>query len=162
MVFLHETGLRVSEACRIPLQEAERWPTPPPWCRRGSCRRHRAVLRVVGKGDRERVVVLTPRALRAAATLRAEPRNGHLIGLSDRGLRAALQRIGEEVGVHLHPHRFRHTLASELVEAGVPIEIVADMLGHSTTEITRLYWIASERAKAEALRRRARWRRRNR
>lgn len=156
MVFLHETGLRVSEACAITSSEARSWPRPPWWCRRSVCARHGASVRIVGKGDKERVVVLTRRALLAARVLLAASRNGHLMPWTDRGLRAALATVGRRAGVHLHPHRFRHTLASELVEAGVPIEVVADMLGHSSTEITRLYWQASARAKRRALRRRAR------
>lgn len=160
MHFLHESGLRISEACAIASEEASTWPVPPRWCRKPGCRRHRAKLRVVGKGDRERVVMLTPEALRSARVLLRASSNGHLMPWPDRQVRRLFAEVGKATGIHVHPHRFRHTLASELVEAGVPIEVVADMLGHSTTEITRLYWMASERAKVAALSRRRRWLRR--
>ncbi len=156
MRFLHETGLRISEACAITRQEAEGWPAPPWWCRRAVCPRHRALLRIVGKGDKERTVLLSVAALRAAHALLRVSRNGKLMPWSDRRVRELFAEVGEQVGVHCHPHRFRHTFASELVEAGVPIEVVADMLGHSRTEITRLYWTASARLKAAALTQRAR------
>jgi integrase len=156
MRFLHETGLRIAEACAIPSGIAARWPRPPWWCRARACRRHGASFRVIGKGDRERIVMLTPAALRASRALLDVTSNGHLFPWTDRGVRYLFAEVGERAGVHCHPHRFRHTLASELVESGVPIEIVADMLGHSKTDITRLYWIASERSKVNALRRRAR------
>jgi integrase/recombinase XerD len=162
MVFLHETGLRIAEACAITSTEAGAWPRPPWWCRRPTCRTHRRTVRIIGKGDRERVVVLTPAALRSAATLLTFSTNGHLFPWTDRGVRYLFERVGAAAGVHCHPHRFRHTHATELVEAGVAIEVVADMLGHSTTEITRLYWMASERAKVAALSRRRRWRARSR
>jgi len=160
MAFLRETGLRSAEACSITSGEARAWPNPPRWCRRPGCRRHGAVLRVIGKGDKERVVVLTPQALRAARVMVAFGSNGHLIPWSDRGLRFVLAEIGKTAGVHCHPHRFRHTHVTELVESGVPIEIVADMVGHSRTDITRLYWSASERARVGALRSRGRYLRR--
>ena len=160
--FLRETGLRSAEACAITSEEARHWPQPPRWCRRPGCRRHRAMLRVIGKGDKERAVLLTPTALRAAHVMLATTKNGHLVPWSDRGLRYVLAELGDRAGVHCHPHRFRHTLATELVEAGVPIEIVADILGHSSSEVTKLYWQASQRSKVAALKRRRRslWRRR--
>jgi len=162
MRFLHETGLRIAEACAVTSAEASRWPAPPWWCRRAGCARHgRAVLRVIGKGDRERVVVLTRPAVASARVLLTYTGNGHLIPWTDRGVRFLFEQVGTSAGVHCHPHRFRHTLASELIESGVAIEVVADMLGHSTTEITRLYWLASERSKVAALSRRRRWLRRH-
>ena len=161
MRFLHETGLRIAEACAISSAEAGAWPHPPRWCRRPGCRRHgRVVLRVIGKGDRERVVILTPAALRSARVLLSHTSNGRLMPWTDRGVRFLFDQVGRAAGVHCFPHRFRHSYASELVESGVPIEVVADMLGHSTVEITRLYWVASERAKVAALARRRRWLRR--
>jgi len=162
MTFLRETGLRSAEACSITSTEAGSWPKPPRWCRHPGCRRHGATLRVIGKGDRERVIVLTPAAIRAARTLLGYSKNGHLVPWSDRGLRYVLAEVGKTAGVHTHPHRFRHQHVTELIEAGVPIEVVADMAGHSRTDITRLYWEASERAKIVALRRRSRWLRRGR
>lgn len=100
--------------------------------------------------------MLTPAALRASRELLEVTSNGHLFPWTDRGVRWLFAEVGKVAGVHCHPHRFRHTLASELVESGVAIEIVADMLGHSKTDVTRLYWIASERSKREALSRRGR------
>lgn len=106
-------------------------------------------------------MVLTPTALRAAAVLAEASANGRMIPWPERTMRYHFAAVGKAAGVHVHPHRFRHTHATELVESGVPIEVVADMLGHSRTDITRLYWSASERAKREALGRRWRWLRRS-
>lgn len=147
---LRETGLRSAEVLQITLAEAERWPR---------ISRRPTVIRVVGKGDKERVVVLTRRARAAARVLaRTGPRPRELlVPWTDRGMRYVLAEVGRAAGVHLHPHRLRHTHISELVEAGVPIEIVADMVGHSRVDITRLYWTASTAAKVQALRKRRRY-----
>lgn len=156
MVLLHETGLRIAEACSITSDEARSWKAPPWWCRRRVCRRHAASVRVIGKGDRERAVPLTRAAVRSSRVLLHSTSNGHLMPWTDRGVRYLFEQVGEAAGVHCHPHRFRHTLATELVEAGVPIEIVADILGHSSSEVTKLYWAASQRSKVAALSRRGR------
>jgi len=156
MSFLHETGLRIGEACSISSDEARTWKAPPWWCRRRVCRRHAASVRVIGKGDRERAVPLSREAVKASRVLLEVTSNGHLMPWTDRGVRYHFERVGKKAGVHCHPHRFRHTLATELVEGGVPIEIVADILGHSSSEITKLYWVASQRSKVAAFSRRRR------
>lgn len=156
MTFLRETGLRSAEACSITTPVARSWRQPPRWCRRRTCTRHTQPLRVIGKGDKERAILLTPAALRAAHILVGYSRNGHMVPWSDRGLRNVLQKAGEQAGVHCHAHRFRHTHVTELVEAGVPIEVVAEMVGHSRLDFTRLYWGASEQLRAGALARRGR------
>lgn len=153
MRFLHATGLRSAEALSVETGLARSWPEP------GRFRRRSTTFRVVGKGDKERVVLLNNDALRAARDLLPYA-NGHLIPWADRTLRVKIQRVGELAGVHAHPHRFRHTYVTELVEAGNPIEVVADMAGHSRVDITRLYYSASVTARVEAERRRRRWRRR--
>jgi integrase len=50
-----------------------------------------------------------------------------------------------------HAHRFRHTFAVELLLAGVPIERVSVLLGHSSTQITEKYYSAWVRARQEQL-----------
>jgi integrase len=50
-----------------------------------------------------------------------------------------------------HPHRFRHTFAVELLLAGVPIERVSVLLGHSSVRITEKYYSAWVRARQEQL-----------
>ncbi|MGB9105033.1 MAG: tyrosine-type recombinase/integrase, partial [Terriglobales bacterium] len=50
-----------------------------------------------------------------------------------------------------HPHRFRHTFAVELLLAGVPIERVSMLLGHSSTRITEKHYAAWVRARQEQL-----------
>jgi site-specific recombinase XerD len=154
MTFLRETGLRISEACSIPRATAEGWHVVSRFRRKAG----ENVLRIIGKGDVERVVVVTDEAVRASRVLLARANNGHLWPWTDRGTRYLFEQAGQRAGgIDAHPHRFRHTFATELVESGVRIEIVADMLGHSSSEITRLYWSASRRAKAEALARRRRF-----
>ncbi len=153
MRFLHATGMRSAEALSITSTEAETWPRP------GVLRRRTHATRITGKGGKERVVLLNPKALASARlALSASAANGHLFGFSDRQLRRLVARAGLEAGVErAHPHRFRHTYCSEHAEAGTDIAIVADMAGHSSVNTTRLYYESSVRARSVAERRRRRF-----
>lgn len=151
-IFLLETGLRAAEFASIPTEEARSWP------KRGH---HPIVVRGKGPGSmhkgggKERVVLLTPRALRAGRRLAELTPNGTLSPWSDRGLRYVMEHLGGRAGVaECRPHRFRHTFCSSLIEGGVPIETVADMAGHENIQTTRIYAAASVRLRRRALRRR--------
>ena len=50
-----------------------------------------------------------------------------------------------------HPHRFRHTLAVELLQAGVPIDRVSILLGHSSVKITEKHYAAWVKGRQELL-----------
>lgn len=78
-----------------------------------------------------------------------EPRTG-LVFLSPKGgalddrnfsrriLEPALQRAGlEDLGLTLHD--LRHTYASWLIQAGIPLEVVSDLLGHASWQTTQIY-----------------------
>lgn len=161
MCFLRETGLRSAEACSLSSEDARSWARPPWWCRRAGCARHSVSVRIIGKGDKERAVLLTPVALRASRVMAAHASNGHLIGWSDRGLRYVLAEAGKTAGVHCHPHRYRHTWITELVESGAPIEVVADMAGHASIDTTRIYYASSTTRQLSAQHRRGRYLRRS-
>lgn len=157
MRFLMETGMRSDEALSITRAEAASWRGPG------------ASVRIIGKGNKERIVSLSPTALRAARylvnhrlgkpwpdtapSIRAM-RDDYMIPWGDRGLRFVLRKVGLRAGVDCQAHRFRHTWITQLCEAGNPIEVVADMAGHANIQTTRLYYMASERRRYEAMQKR--------
>jgi integrase/recombinase XerD len=64
----------------------------------------------------------------------------------------ALKRLFVLAGVPTgHAHRFRHTFAVELLQAGVPVERVAVMLGHRSVKVTEKYYSAWSRTRQEQL-----------
>lgn len=61
------------------------------------------------------------------------------------GVRAMLKRLEQRSGVdHVHPHRFRRTLATELIDHGMPIQEVASILGHDKIDTTMTYVYVSK------------------
>lgn len=61
------------------------------------------------------------------------------LGIGDRQLRESWDRARKAAGIDCRWHDLRHTCASWLVQAGVPIYTVAQMLGHSSTAVTQRY-----------------------
>ena len=70
--------------------------------------------------------------------------------LEKNGIEAILKRIGVAAGVqNVHPHRFRRTAATNLLERGMPIEQVSKLLGHVKLDTTQIYCtVAQESVKA--------------
>jgi len=147
---LYASGLRVSEALALSRQDIsldEAW------------------VRVVGKGDRERMVpigdvavaalrryveVVRPAWLAAAAAGSAAPdeaRDGRLF-LTPRGRpmgRMAAWRqirsaaLGAGLSAHVTPHTLRHSFATHLLEGGADLRVVQELLGHASITTTQLY-----------------------
>lgn len=60
--------------------------------------------------------------------------------LSARGLSKILKKISKDSGVtNIHPHRFRRTFASNMAENGAPIQVIQQLLGHSSLDTTMVY-----------------------
>ncbi len=134
---LYGAGLRVGELCGLD---------------RGSVDFTRGLLRVLGKGDKERVVPLHSRGL---AALRAWLEDGReeaaradspaeALFLNRRGRRLGprdVRRILDRraPGGHLHPHALRHTYATHLLEGGADLRVVQELLGHASLTTTQVY-----------------------
>ena len=59
--------------------------------------------------------------------------------ISDEGVRMFLRRMEHEIGIRLHPHLFRHYRATQLCDAGLPVKIVAQMMGMSVKTVLDVY-----------------------
>ncbi len=137
---LYSLGLRVSELCHLKL---------------GDFVLESGVVRVIGKGNKERVVPLGKTALqrlRAYLPLRREVLNGHPpvneIFLSRRGeplSRVSIWSIVKKrarqahISLEISPHTLRHSFATHLVSAGADLRAVQEMLGHSDISTTQIY-----------------------
>jgi len=153
---LYSTGLRLSELVVLDLQ-----PYPADRSRRASLGwidLAERELTVTGKGSKRRSVPIgqfAGDALRAWLSLRPTLANEaeRALFVSTRGTRLTPRsvqiRLGQlasrmGLGVHVHPHVLRHSMASHLLQSSGDLRAVQEMLGHaniSTTQIyTRLDW----------------------
>lgn len=103
---------------------------------------------VHGKGNKQRTVFIndvTAMLLKRYLFSRQDQHKALFVGkgstrLTPGGIRRMLNVIAEKAGVdHVHPHRFRRTLATSLVDHGMPIQEVANILGHEKLETTMEY-----------------------
>lgn len=136
--FLLSTGCRVSEMCALNASDID--------FNENKCT-------VLGKGNKERLVFFddyTALLLKRYLEARSDNSNALFTGkgterIAPHGVRAMLKRLEEKTGVeNVHPHRFRRTLATNLINRGMPIEQVAKILGHSKLETTLKYVYISD------------------
>jgi site-specific recombinase XerD len=132
----------------------------------------RALLHIhLGKGGQDRLVPLPEAALAllraqwrthrhprwlfpTTPRLRAAPRNDPALGpVSDTTLQKAFGRAvrASGVGKRAHVHTLRHSYATHLLEAGVPIPLIQEYLGHSSLSTTALYTHLTRELRAAAL-----------
>lgn len=132
--FLRSTGCRISEMCGLD---------------RGMVDLEALECTVLGKGNKERPVYLDPVAgmiLEQYLRQRTDTSPALFAGmrgqerLQPNGVRAMLKKLGRDAGVdHVHPHKFRRTLATNLARHGMPIQEVACLLGHERLDTTNMY-----------------------
>ena len=70
-----------------------------------------------------------------------EGRNGKY---SKKSVQKVLERLGKKIGIKLHPHMFRHSFATHLLESGIDIGYIQKLLGHSDISTTQIYTHVSQ------------------
>lgn len=137
---LYATGIRVSELCGLDVDDVDT---------------SRRLLRVLGKGDKQRAVPFGGPAEQALRTWLTDGRpalvtsqSGPALLLGARGRRldprqartVVHQTVGAVDGApDIGPHGLRHSAATHLLEGGADLRIVQELLGHSTLATTQLY-----------------------
>jgi len=141
---LYGCGFRVSELTNLDLAE---------------CDLNGGLIRVFGKGSKERMVPIGGTALTALATYLSEARSllhpkrttappeGSAVFLNARGQRLSRNGVynivveyGERVGLNnLHPHSLRHSYATHLLEGGGDLRSIQQLLGHASISTTQVY-----------------------
>lgn len=112
---------------------------------------------VLGKGNKERITYLNARShIHLKKYLESRTDNNPALFVSCRGPHNRLTRRGLEDIINrvsyaanvdkVHPHRFRRTSATDLLNAGMPIEQVQELLGHKSIETTRIYCTVNQEA----------------
>ena len=108
-----------------------------------------STLHVRGKGNKDRVVVLPwiggQALVKYLASRATAPADAALFvtaagrPISYRAVTRAVRRVARRLGIHVHPHMFRHSYATELLERGADIRDIRDLLGHESVATTEIY-----------------------
>jgi site-specific recombinase XerD len=113
------------------------------------------LLRVRGKGDKERFVPVSERAWSAISTayVRAMTGDGFLIHYRDRSARKAITSLGRKAGLkrEISSHDLRATYATILSENGVNPRVIQELLGHANLSTTEIYMGVGMSALKEAV-----------
>ena len=138
---LYSCGLRVSELTNLQLSNTHF---------------KQGYLKVIGKGDKERLAPIGGRAIKYLMIYINEVRNhqeikkGHedFVFLNNRGAKLTrvmifliIQKLAEQIGLKkkISPHTFRHSFATHLIEGGADLRAVQEMLGHESITTTEIY-----------------------
>lgn len=144
--FMVRTGLRLSGVCSVTLDDLLEAPEG-------------TMLRVIEKGDKERIIPLDTRTYRGTRRLRryiadVRPRDTRRRELfltlrkedgddyrpmTPRAVQTVIKRLGVATGIRVHPHLFRHTFASRAIAAGVDPLTLQRVLGHTTLTMVSRY-----------------------
>jgi len=138
---MYSCGLRVSELVQLPLS---------------GLYFDVGFVRVVGKGNKERLVPVGSEAVKQVKLYREHVRSrvvpakgaGDILFLNRRGgglsrvmVFLVLKDLAAKAGIkkNIHPHTFRHSFATHLVEAGADLRAVQEMMGHKSITTTEIY-----------------------
>lgn len=150
---LYSCGLRVSELVNLRLSDL--------FFEEG-------FIRVIGKGNKERLVPVSPSVeheigiyndfIRRHQTIK--PGDENIVFLNRRGARLTrvmifmiIKNLSNEIGLkkNISPHTFRHSFATHLIEGGANLRAVQEMLGHESITTTEIYTHLDQRFIREAI-----------
>ena len=146
---LYFTGIRANELVTLKTQQVSL---------------SQRLIRVIGKGDKERIVPITEecrkdidtymKTTRAELFSKSKEKEPYLFlnkngdKLTVRGLEYILDEIELKTGtfVGLHPHILRHSFATHLLENGADLRVIQELLGHESLNTTQIYTHVTEEA----------------
>ncbi|MEG0290775.1 MAG: tyrosine recombinase XerC [Erysipelotrichaceae bacterium] len=137
---MYACGLRVSEAVNIRMNQIDY---------------HDNMIRIIGKGDKERMVPFYELAKDKLLVYQESVRplwmhlkthdflfvNQRGDPITSRGVQYLMQKQADlcSLNVHVHPHMFRHSFATHLLDHGADLRVVQELLGHSSLSSTQIY-----------------------
>ncbi|MDR4508490.1 MAG: tyrosine recombinase XerC [Candidatus Brocadiaceae bacterium] len=143
METLYSAGIRVGELAAIDVIDVDR---------------HNGMVKVKGKGKKERLVPIGVHAISAIQVYLEGRRSNHqALFLNNRGGRLTERSIARmlekyrkktDMNSSISPHTFRHSFATHLLDAGADLRSVQELLGHANLSTTQIYThITTERLK---------------
>jgi integrase/recombinase XerD len=157
LLTLLATGLRKAEICNLKVKDIKTY-------------RNQPVVDIVGKGDRFRRLPLKTETLRAIQDYLKASKNGNdpgqpifrtlgkhgpygQAGLTPKAVDCLIKSTAKRflIRKRIHPHVMRHTFATTLLDKGVDLKTVQDLMGHSHIRTTEGYLHSTDDRKVEAI-----------
>ena len=135
---MYSSGLRVSEVSNLKIQNFK----------------INKSIKVLGKGNKERVLPITSRAVKSISTYlnigrtelaNEKSQNYMFLGIRGGQLRDREIRRVVNLRVGTFPHSLRHTFATHLLEGGADLRVVQELLGHNDPTTTQIYTHVSKK-----------------
>ena len=106
---------------------------------------HEGSLTVRGKGDKERVIPVPDYIQYILQDACERAGDGPIVSISDRGARAAITRLGRQVGLSrpVSSHDLRATFATEMLRKTGNLRLVQELLGHANSKSTEFYTLVT-------------------
>lgn len=133
--FLFSTGCRVSECADVRLSDIN-------WDKRSVRIRH-------GKGNKQRTVYFNAESeltLREYLKTRSDDTDALFVSMKaphqqikSHAIENIIAKISKRTGIHVYPHRLRHTFATSGIRGGMPLEKLQMLMGHTKPETTLIY-----------------------
>ncbi len=130
----YSTGMRIGELHMLNIQDIDF---------------HAGLIRVLGKGNKARIIPVGRRALDAVQTYRADLKenfpavflNKDFQRLGRRSIRRMLDKVVMDcgLGLKISPHTLRHTFATHMLDAGADLRGIQEILGHASLSTTQVY-----------------------
>lgn len=126
------------------------------------------LIRIMGKGGKERYIQIGEPAIITLlqqyydANKAAIDRSGYFFvnqrgeRFSEQSIRLMMKKYAKAAGIerNITPHMFRHSFATYLIEEGVDISCVQQILGHSSIKTTQIYIHVAAGKQAEIIKER--------
>lgn len=138
MELLFASGIRIGELCSLHPDDIDL---------------KNKIMKVTGKGSKERYIQITNKSVQESLKnyqklFSKEISKSGFYFVNNRGTRFSEQSARlmvdkytrlSNVGMHITPHMFRHTIATLLLEEDVDIRYIQELLGHSSITTTQIY-----------------------
>lgn len=141
LMLIYSAGLRVGESVRLKVSDIDG-------------QRKMIHLRSA-KGKKDRYTLLSDAALEMLREYYKQYRpkeylfegQGERLHLSERSVQAVFQRAIHEAGIRkpVSVHGLRHSFATHLLESGVDLRYIQELLGHSSSKTTEIYTHVSKK-----------------
>ncbi|WP_324736258.1 site-specific tyrosine recombinase/integron integrase [Thermococcus sp. SY098] len=136
VLLLYGSGLRVSELCNLKINDVD-------------FKRSLIIVRG-GKGGKDRIVPVPGALLKEiedylkmrkdnSEYLLVEERRNRKDRLSPKTVWYILDKYGKKAGIKVTPHMLRHSFATHMLENGIDIRVIQEILGHSNLSTTQIY-----------------------